>query len=80
MLSEQLPINKYVIRLRAALAQPEEGILTPLAFFLSHPSAAVKKPLTWAAHFARLVSAGVGACAALLLGAAEEGGEQRAFC
>lgn len=72
MLSEQLPINKYVIRLRATLAQPEEKVLTPLAFYLSHPSAAAKKPLTSAARFAHFVSAGVGACAALLLRAAEE--------
>lgn len=58
--------------LRAALAQPEEEILTPVAFYLSHPSAAVKKPLTSAARLAALVSAGAGACAALLLCAAEE--------
>ena len=59
MLSVYLPINKYVIGLRATLSHPEEEILTLLSFYLSHPSAAVKNPLTSDAHFYQFISAGV---------------------
>lgn len=66
MPSEQLPINKHVLGLRAALAQPEEGTLTPLAFYLSHPSAAVKEPLPRAARFAAFLVVPVQLCHSVL--------------
>ena len=73
------PINKYVIGLRATLSHPEEEILTLLSFYLSHPSAAVKKPLTSDAHFYHFISAGVGACGALLLYVMKEEESSRRF-
>lgn len=79
MLSVYLPINKYVIGLRATLSHPEEEILTLLSFYLSHPLAAVKKPLTSDAHFYHFISAGVGACGVLLLCVMKEEESSRRF-
>lgn len=80
MLSVYLPINKYVIGLRATLSHPEEEILTLLSFYLSHPSAAVKNPLTSDAHFLSFHFSRSWCLWSSVTPCYEGGGKQRAFC